>query len=102
MTSLPKVCSVNSDEIRNLVIDKCNTIIDAIKNTLERIPPEITSDIMNNGMVLSGGTAKIPGIADIIEEGVNLVVRIPENPTDTVITGLGRIAEEKYTIEQEV
>ena len=86
--------------IRDRIISEFNPVIEAIKSTLERTPPEISSDIMKNGIILTGGSSLIAGIDDIIEDGVGMSVSVAKDCRDSVINGLGRIIEEKYIIEQ--
>ena len=100
VTGLPMVCKLDSEMIRDRIISEFNPVIDAIKSTLERTPPEISADIMKNGIILTGGTSLIPGIEDIIEDGVGMSVSVAKDCRDSVINGLGRIIEEKYIIEQ--
>ena len=100
ITGLPKECVVRSGGLRPIIIEQINPLIEAIKSVLERTPPEVSAEIYKNGMVITGGTAKISGISDLIEDGTGLKVEIAEDPAETVIRGLGKIMEGRYRLEQ--
>ncbi len=98
VSGLPRECKVDSAVFRDNVIEQVNPVVDAIKSVLERTPPEISADIYRNGVVITGGTSKIPGIADLIEDGIGLKIKTVVEPTDSVINGLSAVAEGRITL----
>ncbi|KAA5780566.1 rod shape-determining protein, partial [Pseudomonas aeruginosa] len=69
--------------------DTVNAIVDAVKNTLEKTPPELAADIMDRGIVLTGGGALLNNLDRVISEETNMPVIIAENPLDCVAIGTG-------------
>ena len=98
VSGLPKGCNVTSSIFRDTVIEQVNPVIEAIKAVLERTPPEVSADIYKNGIYITGGTSKIPGLADLIEDGIGLKIRTDSEPTDSVINGLAEIVEGRFKI----
>ncbi len=94
----PKTIEISSSEIREALKGPVNQIIDAIKNALEKTPPELVSDIIDRGIYLTGGGSLIKGLDELIREETNLYVKTIENPLDCVALGAGRILEnlDKY------
>jgi rod shape-determining protein MreB len=68
--------------------------VDAIKFILERTPPELTSDIIDNGMHLTGGVSNIRNISRLFERETELEVKVSQNPEDDVVVGLNRVASD--------
>ena len=92
-TGFPVAIQVSSDEME-IAMKKCiNQIADEIKNLLERTPPEIVSDIVETGIVLSGGGALIKDIDKYIEERTGVHTTISPNPLESVVVGTSMIAE---------
>lgn len=92
-TGFPVAVIVSSDEME-IAMKKCiNQIADEIKNLLERTPPEIVSDIVESGIVLSGGGALVKDIDKYIEERIGVHTTISPNPLESVVVGTNMIAE---------
>lgn len=87
VTGLPASCRITSSEIRQLLIPIFGEIRNVVFSVLEQTPPELSSDIVSNGIVIDGGGALIPGIKEYFEKVVNLPVRIAENPLSAVVEG---------------
>ncbi len=92
-TGLPKQCIVTSAEIREAMSENISEIMEAIKYTLENTPPELSADIMENGMYISGGGALIRGLDRLIVETLKIPVHIAENPLECVVKGTGKFLE---------
>ena len=90
VTGLPKTLSISSVEIREALSEPVNAIIDAIKSTLEKTPPELAADIMDKGIIITGGGALLNGIDKLIIKETNMPVSIAENPLDCVAIGTGK------------
>ncbi len=90
---LPKNIVITATEIREALKDPLSLIIDAIKSTLEKTPPELSADIIDNGIMLTGGGALLRGIDKLIEQETGMPVHIAENPLDCVVDGTGKRLE---------
>lgn len=86
---LPKNVDVTSEEIREALAESISQIVDTLKLTLEKTPPELASDIIDRGITLTGGGALIRGLDKLIEEETKIPVHIAENPLDCVVRGTG-------------
>ena len=84
---LPKNVTITSAEIRDALIDPITQIIDAIRTTLEKTPPELSADIIDSGITLTGGTALLRGLAKLIAEETGMPVSVAANPLDCVVRG---------------
>ncbi len=86
---LPKNITITSEEIREALSDCVNQILDAVKSTLEKTPPELSADIMEHGITLTGGGALLRGLDKLIAEQTGMPVHIADNPLDCVVDGTG-------------
>ena len=90
----PKVLQVNSEEIREALAEPINSIIEAVKTTLERTPPELAADIVDKGIVLAGGGALLRNLDVLLREETNLPITIAEDPLSAVVLGSGKALDE--------
>ena len=86
---LPKNIRITAAEVREALKDPLMTIIDAILSTLEKSPPELSADIIDNGIMLTGGGALLRGMDKLVAEETGMPVRIAERPLDCVVDGAG-------------
>lgn len=93
-TGLPKTITVNSTQIEEAMKEVIMQIVDGIKMTLEKTPPELAADIMINGITLSGGGALIKNIDRLIALETGISVNIAEAPLDCVVKGAGKVLED--------
>ncbi|MEF9934597.1 MAG: rod shape-determining protein [Clostridium sp.] len=89
VSGLPKLISITSEEIRNAIQEPVASIIESIKSTLEKTPPELAADIMDKGIMLTGGGAFLRGLDKLINEQTHIPVNVAENPIDCVALGAG-------------
>ena len=89
MDGLPKNVDITSEEIREAMSDTVTQIVDSVKSTLEKTPPELASDIIDHGIMLTGGGALLRGLDKLIAAETKIPVRIAENPLDCVADGTG-------------
>lgn len=101
VTGLPKTVTVTDDEVRDALAEPVTAIIEAVRMTLERTPPELAADIMDRGIVLAGGGALLRGIDRLLGEETGMPVHIAEDPVSSVALGTG-IALEHYDVMQRV
>lgn len=87
---LPKHIEISSEEVREALSDPLNLIIDAIRGTLEKTPPELAADIIDHGIMLTGGGALLRGMSQLIAQETNIMVNVAENPLDCVVDGTGK------------
>lgn len=95
VTGLPRTMTIKSNEIMHALKEPVSAILDGIKSTLEKTPPELSADIMMQGIMLTGGGALLYGLNKLIEEETKMPVHIAENALDCVAEGTG-IALEHY------
>ena len=86
---LPKNIRITAAEVREALKDPLMTIVEAILTTLEKSPPELSADIIDNGIMLTGGGALLRGMDKLVEEQTGMPVRIAERPLDCVVDGAG-------------
>lgn len=101
VSGIPKTIEVSSDEVRQALKDPVNAIVEAVKRALEHTPPELSSDILDRGIIMTGGGSLLKGIDQIIRERTNVPVNIAENPLLSVVMGTGMVLENirKYEAE---
>ena len=100
ISGLPKTMQISSSEVRDALRDPVNSIVDGIKSTLEKTPPELASDIMENGIMLTGGGALLKGLDKLVKEETGMPVKIAENPLDCVAIGTGKSVEDQEIFEK--
>ena len=93
-TGLPRNVVITSTEIQEAISASINEIVDIVKVTLEKTPPELASDIMEKGIVLAGGGALIKNLDKLLSERTGMPVYIAENPLDCVVRGTGKTLED--------
>ncbi len=93
VSGLPKTLAITSDEITEALSDTVNSIIEAVKATLEKCPPELSADIMDRGIVLTGGGALLRNLDKMLARETGMPVLVAENPLDCVAIGTGRALE---------
>ncbi|GHC47647.1 rod shape-determining protein [Roseibacillus persicicus] len=94
VSGLPKTVTITSEEIREAMADPLATIVDAVRTTLERCPPELAADLVDRGLVLAGGGALLRGLDKLLREETGLPVHIAEDPLSAVAEGTGKALSE--------
>ena len=94
VSGLPKTIFVSSEEIRRAIEEPVNAIVDAVRNTLDRTPPELAADILEKGVVLTGGGALLRGLDERLKHETGMPVNIAESPLSCVAIGSGKCLEE--------
>ena len=94
VAGLPKTLTITSEEIREALQEPVSAIIEAIRITLERCPPELSSDLVDRGIVLAGGTSQLRGLDKLIAEQTGLPVHVAEDPLSAVAEGTGVVLHE--------
>ncbi|HBR87573.1 MAG TPA: rod shape-determining protein [Candidatus Marinimicrobia bacterium] len=94
VSGIPKTIEVSSDEIRQALKETVNSIVEAVKKALERTPPELASDILDRGIIMTGGGSILKGIDQIIRERTNVPVNRAEDPLLSVVKGTGIVLDD--------
>jgi rod shape-determining protein MreB len=100
VTGLPKTISVTTEEIRSAIAEPINAIVDAVKVTLDNTPPELAADIMDQGIVLTGGGALLAGLDRRLQEETGMPIVVAKNPLQCVALGSGQCLEEFEALKQ--
>ena len=100
ISGLPKTESISSTQVREALKEPITSIVDAIKSTLEKTPPELSADIMENGIMLTGGGALLRGLDKLVKQETGMPVHIAENPLDCVALGTGKSVEDQEIFEK--
>lgn len=100
VTGLPKTLKITSAEVMEALREPVNSIIESIKLTLEKTPPELAADIMDKGIMLTGGGALLDGLDSLVRQETGMPVRIADNPIDCVALGAGKVVEEIETLKR--
>ena len=94
VAGLPKTLTITSEEIREALQEPVSAIVEAIRITLERCPPELSSDLVDRGIVLAGGTSQLRGMDKLLAEQTGLPVHVAEDPLSAVAEGTGVVLHE--------
>ncbi len=100
VTGLPKTLKITSTEILDALREPIGSIIEAIKLTLEKTPPELAADIMDKGIMLTGGGALLDGLDELVRQETGMPVQIADSPLDCVAVGAGKVLEEIETLKR--
>jgi len=94
INGVPKNLSLDDSDILEALIEPVNAIVEGVKVCLEQTPPELSADIVDKGIVLTGGGALLRGLDTLLRDETGLPVTIADNPLDCVVVGSGRVLEE--------
>jgi rod shape-determining protein MreB len=97
---LPKTILVTSADIRKALEEPVSAIVNAVKNTLDKTPPELASDLMDRGIVLTGGGALLRGLDERLRHETGMPIHISERPLQAVAEGSGKCIEEFEALEK--
>ncbi|MBE6781352.1 MAG: rod shape-determining protein [Ruminococcaceae bacterium] len=102
LDGLPKNIIISSAEVRDAMSDTVSVIVETIRTTLERTPPELAADIIESGITLTGGCSLLRGLAELIAKETNMPVRIADNPSDCVVAGTAKRLEPGHRFDNYV
>jgi rod shape-determining protein MreB and related proteins len=100
VSGLPKTVVISAEEIRRAIDEPLNVIVDAVKTTLDKCPPELAGDVMDRGIALAGGGALLRGMDDRLREETGLPVHLADNPLESVALGTGKCVEDFEALGQ--
>ena len=100
VAGLPKTLTITSQEVREALLEPISTIVESVRVTLERCPPELSADLVDRGLVLAGGGALLRGLDKLLQEETGLPVHVAEDPLSAVAEGTGRALSELKVLRQ--
>ena len=100
VSGLPKTIMIFAEEIRRAIEEPVNVIVDAVTSTLDKCPPELAGDVMDRGIVLTGGGALLRGLDERLREETGMPIHLADNPLDSVALGTGKCVEDFDTLRQ--
>jgi rod shape-determining protein MreB len=100
VSGLPRTVRMTSTEIREAMAEPIAAIVEAVKMTLERTPPELAADIVDRGIIMAGGGSLLRGLDRLLSEETGMPVMLAEDPLSTVVLGIGKALEELETLQK--
>ncbi len=100
ISGLPKTIVVSAEEVRRALKEPVDAIVEAVKGTLDRTPPELAADIMDRGIVLTGGGGLLSGLDERLRHETGIPIHLAENPLASVVLGSGKCLEEFETLKK--
>jgi rod shape-determining protein MreB len=100
VSGLPKTIVISAEEIRRAIEEPVNSVVDAVKTTLDKCPPELSGDIMDRGIALTGGGALLKNIDERLREETGMPIHMVDNPLDSVVLGSGKCVEDFEALRQ--
>lgn len=102
LTGLPQTIAVTSEEVRECMAEPISQIVNRVKNVLEKTPPELASDIVERGIVLTGGTALLRGLDQLVSEATQVPAIVAKDPLSCVALGTGKALEQRRVLGHEL
>jgi rod shape-determining protein MreB len=99
VAGIPKTLRISSQEIRGALTEPLSQMVDALKQSLEQTPPELAADIVDRGIVMTGGGALLRGLSDLFREATNLPINTVDDPLFCVVLGTGKILDSVTSYE---
>ena len=100
VSGLPKTVVISAGEVRRAIAGPVSAIMDIVKTTLDKCPPELAGDVMDRGIVLTGGGALLRGLDERLGEETGIPVYLTENPLESVVLGTGKCVEDFDALQQ--
>jgi rod shape-determining protein MreB len=100
VSGLPKTVVVSAGEVRNAIAEPVSAVVDVVKATLDKCPPELAGDVMDCGIALTGGGALLRGLDERLGEETGMPVYLADNPLESVVLGAGKCVEDFDALQQ--
>ncbi|MBW1991170.1 MAG: rod shape-determining protein [Deltaproteobacteria bacterium] len=100
ITGIPKIITINSDEVRQAIQEQIDTIVSVVKTALEQTPPELAADIVDRGIYLTGGGALLKNLDTLLHLETGLPIKITEDPLSTVVLGSGKALDNLHILKE--
>jgi rod shape-determining protein MreB len=94
VSGIPKILAIDSEEIRVAISEQIESIVETVKTALEQTPPELAADIVDTGIVMTGGGALLKNLDKLLREETSLPIKVTDDPLSTVVLGSGKALEE--------
>ncbi|MBW2056575.1 MAG: rod shape-determining protein [Deltaproteobacteria bacterium] len=94
VTGIPKTLEISAEEVREALVEPINTIVETVRITLEKTPPELAADIVDKGIVLVGGGALLKNLDVLLREVTSVPITIADDPLSAVVMGAGRVLDD--------
>ena len=92
-TGIPKILTIDSDEVREAISEQVAAIVQTVRAALEQMPPQLSADVVDNGIVLTGGGALLKNLDALLREETRLPITIADDPLTTVVVGAGKVLD---------
>lgn len=102
VSGIPKTLNINAEEIREAISEQIDAIVETVKIALEQTPPELAADIVDRGIVLTGGGGQLKSLDKLLSEGTGLPIKVTEDPLSTVALGSGKTLDSIEILRQVV
>jgi rod shape-determining protein MreB and related proteins len=100
VTGIPKILTIDSEEVRHMIIEELNTIMQTVRSALEQMPPELSGDILDRGVVLSGGGALLKNLDKLLQEELKVPITVTGDPLSAVAQGAGKALEDVSVLKE--
>jgi rod shape-determining protein MreB len=100
VTGIPKILTINTEEIRASIAEQVDAIVETIKIALEQTPPELSADIVDKGIVLTGGGGQLRNLDKLLREETGLPITVTDDPLSTVALGSGKTLDSLEILKQ--
>jgi rod shape-determining protein MreB len=100
VSGLPRTVTLRSSDVRTAIEEPVHAIVDAVRVTLDQTPPELAGDIMDRGIVLTGGGGLLRGLDERLRHETGMPVHVAEDPLTSVALGAGKCVEEFEALQQ--
>ena len=100
VSGLPKTIVIGAGEVRHAIAGPVSTVVDIVKTTLDKCPPELAGDVMDRGIALTGGGALLRGLDERLREETGMPIQLADNPLESVVLGTGKCVEDFDALQQ--
>ena len=100
VSGLPKTIVISAEEVRHAIREPVSTVVDIVKSTLDKCPPELAGDVMDRGIALTGGGALLRGLDERLREETGMPIQLADNPLESVVLGAGKCVEDFDALQQ--
>jgi rod shape-determining protein MreB len=100
VSGLPKTIVISAEEVRHAIREPVSTVVDIVKTTLDKCPPELAGDVMDRGIALTGGGALLRGLDERLREETGMPIQLADNPLESVVLGAGKCVEDFEALHQ--
>lgn len=100
VTGIPKILTINSEEVREMIFEEVNTIVQTVRSALEQMPPELSADILDRGIVLTGGGSLLKNLDALLREETKVPITVTKDPLYTVAMGAGKALDNMSVLKE--